>query len=83
MISSITIITPKIREAIPLFVKKVRFIFDKSFGFIKRCWFIRRLMKIVVAVQNNIEAVKYFIPINRMNVAAMMCINLEKRKAFF
>ena len=51
-------IIPRIREAIPLFVKKARFIFDKSFGFTKRCWFIRRPMNIVVAVQNNIEAVK-------------------------
>ena len=56
--SSITIRDPKIREAIPLFVKKARFIFDRSSGFTKRCWLIRSPMNRVVAVQNKVELAK-------------------------
>ena len=56
--SSRIISAPKITEAIPLFVKKARFIFDRSSGFTKRCWFIRSPMNRVVAVQNKVEVVK-------------------------
>ena len=45
-------------EAIPLFVKKAMFTFEKSFGFTKRCWLIRSPMKSEVAVQNKVEVVK-------------------------
>ena len=45
-------------EAIPLFVKKAMFTFERSFGFIKRCWLIRSPMNITVAVQYKEELVK-------------------------
>ena len=55
--SSITIKDPKIREAIPLFVKK-RGLFWTDPGFTKRCWLIRSPMNRVVAIQNKVEVVK-------------------------
>ena len=55
---SMTIRDPKITEAIPLFVKKARFTFDKSSGLTKRCWLIRRPMNREAAIQNKVEVVK-------------------------
>lgn len=50
--------TPKITEAIPLFVKKARFTFDRSWGLTNLCWLIKSNMNKLAAIQNKVELVK-------------------------
>ena len=45
-------------EAIPLFVKKARFIFERLWALTNLCWLINSPMNKIEAIQNKVELLK-------------------------
>ena len=74
--------TPKITDAMPLVVKKAKFILLRSLCFTKVCWYINNAEKIQKPIQYHLPK-SPIVPVNIKIITEIKCRNLESVSAFF
>ena len=72
---------PKITDAIPLVVKKAKFILLKSLCFTKVCWYINNAEKIQKPIQYHFPK-SPIVPANIKTIIEIKCRQLESVSAF-